>query len=473
MSDAAPDPYTVRHGESHAPPPNIWRRLKYLGPSLIVTGAVVGAGEMVLTTTLGAVVGWSLLWWMLLSCWSKSLVQAEVARYTIMSGDTYLRALNRVPGKKIWRLSWPLWVHIIAYVPITIGFGGLVGGSGQAMVFLASVAGVTLDPRLCTGIVAVSAALILCTGSYKWLERIMLVLVATFTLATLVCAIAMQFTEYQTNLGDVIAGMNPDFALLSTAAVAFLAFSAYGSTGTTAGDISSYTYWCIEKGYPSFVGSDRSDPDWESHARGWMKVVHTDIMLALVILTCATIPYYALGAGVLNKMGLNPGNDSDKTLSMLSNIFTQTLGPWAVWVFSIGAFFILFSTVLSVVGGGGRFVPDYFIEARVFDRSNVRLRKKITRWYVIGLPLVAFLIYLAIPNFFVLVMISGLTSAVTMPMQAGVALWLHSRKLDQRIRPHMPIRIALWAIFIFQCIMVAFLLRFVVYQKVLDHLAGS
>ena len=89
------DPYTVRDGEAHPPPTTFAGRLKYLGPSLIVTGAVIGSGELVLTTSLGAAAGWSLLWWMLLSCWCKSLVQAEIARYTIVSGDTYLRALNR------------------------------------------------------------------------------------------------------------------------------------------------------------------------------------------------------------------------------------------------------------------------------------------------------------------------------------------------------------------------------------------
>ncbi len=103
MPDTAPDPYTVRHGEAHSSPPNLRTRLKYLGPSLIVTGAVIGSGELVLTKSLGVVAGWSLLWWMLLSCWSKSLVQAELARYTIVSGDTYLRALNRVPGR-VWSL---------------------------------------------------------------------------------------------------------------------------------------------------------------------------------------------------------------------------------------------------------------------------------------------------------------------------------------------------------------------------------
>ena len=71
-----------------APPATFRERLKYLGPSLIVTGAVIGSGELVLTTSLGAIAGFTLLWWMLLSCWCKSLVQAEIARYTIESRAT-------------------------------------------------------------------------------------------------------------------------------------------------------------------------------------------------------------------------------------------------------------------------------------------------------------------------------------------------------------------------------------------------
>ena len=42
MTDAAPDPYTVRQGEAHSPPSNFAGRIRYLGPSLIVTGAVIG-----------------------------------------------------------------------------------------------------------------------------------------------------------------------------------------------------------------------------------------------------------------------------------------------------------------------------------------------------------------------------------------------------------------------------------------------
>ncbi len=144
MPDSASDPYTVRHGEAHSPPRTFAGRLKYLGPSLVVSGAVIGSGELVLTTTLGATAGWSLLWFLLLSCWCKSLVQAELARYTIVSGDTYYRAINRVPGR-IGRVSWTVWISIIAYFPGTMGLGGILGGAGEAMSFLASLANVDTD----------------------------------------------------------------------------------------------------------------------------------------------------------------------------------------------------------------------------------------------------------------------------------------------------------------------------------------
>jgi Mn2+/Fe2+ NRAMP family transporter len=454
------DPYTQRDGQPVKPPANFAARLSYLGPSLIVTGAVIGSGELVLTTTLGAAAGWSLLWWLFLSCWCKALVQAEIARYTITSGDTYLRAINRLPGK-LWRISWPIWLGLLAYVPGTMGLGGIIGGAGQSLSFLASIIGFTLDGVVATGLIALATSIILSTGSYKWLERISLPLVLVFTVATLVCSIAMQFTEFRTTPSDIIAGLTPDFGLF--VAFAALALAAYGYTGTTSGDITAYTYWCIEKGYPSYLGADKTDPGWVERARGWMKVLHTDIWLALIIVTCATIPYYILGAGVLNAMGIVPEGNSE-TIGALSNIFTQTLGMWAVWFFAIGAFFILFSTVLSGVGAGGRSIPDYLIEMGVFDRSNLRLRMLIIRWYLGILPIIAFLIYLFIPNFVVLIMIGGLTSALFLPIQSGATLWLQKRHMDQRIRPNKLTHSALWLIFIFEAVMAAFVIWFVVLE---------
>ena len=88
MPDLATDPYTVRAGEAQPAPPRFLARLRHLGPSVIVSGSVVGSGEIILTSSLGAAAGFALLWWVLVSCWSKSLVQAQLARYVIVTGDT-------------------------------------------------------------------------------------------------------------------------------------------------------------------------------------------------------------------------------------------------------------------------------------------------------------------------------------------------------------------------------------------------
>ena len=451
MPDTASDPYTIRHGEAHPPPRNLWNRMKYLGPSVIVTGSIVGSGELILTSSLGAAVGFTLLWWMLVSCWSKSLVQAEIARYIVVSGDTYLRAMNRLPGR-IWKLSWPIWIGLLGFIPGIMGMGGILGGAGQALSLLAPA----IDAKWATGLVALVAIVILNVGSYKWLERIMLVLVASFTVATLICAIAMQFTDFSTTPAEVLSGLAFDFPIEYVA----IALAAYGYTGVNSGEIAAYTYWCIEKGYPSFVGVERNDPNWTSHARGWMKVLHTDVWLALIILTCATLPYYILGAGVLNEMGERP--NGLETISVLSNMFTQTLGPWALWLFGFGAFFILFSTVLSGIGAGGRFIPDYLIEMDFFDRSNLRKRRAWIRGYVTVMPFLGFLIYLWLENPVLLIMIGGLTIAVTTPIQTGATIWLQSRQMDQRILPGNAARVGLWAIFLFQVVMAGFVIWFVV-----------
>ncbi len=181
---AETDPYTFT-GNIQSPPATWRARLRYLGPSLVISGSIVGSGEIILTSSLGAAAGFVLLWWVLMSCWIKSLVQAELARYIIVSGDTYLRALNRLPGK-LWGpkgpVSWPIWLGLIAFIPGIMGVSGILGGAGQALSLLFPV----IDSRWATAIVAIATMLILGSGGYQSLERVMLFLVLSFTLITLI-----------------------------------------------------------------------------------------------------------------------------------------------------------------------------------------------------------------------------------------------------------------------------------------------
>lgn len=461
MTETKSDPYAVRDGEILEPPTTLWSRMKYLGPSVIVSGSIVGSGELILTSSLGAAVGFALLWWMLISCWSKSIVQAEIARYVVISGDTYLRAMNRIPGK-IGPLSWPVWIALITLIPNTMGLGGLLGGAGQAMSLLFDKLGFTLDARVATGFIAAGTIAILITGSYKALERILIVFVAGFTGITLICAIAMQFTEFNTPITEIVSGFRFEFPMAHIA----LALAAYGYTGVNSIEISAYTYWCVEKGYPSYIGPKKEGPEWVARAKGWVKIIQTDVWLTLIILTCATLPYYLLGAGVLHKMGERP--KGQEAIAALSNMFTETIGGWAVILFAIGAFFILASSVLSGLGAGGRAIPDYLIEMGAFDRSNLAVRHAWTRGYVTLFPILGFIIYLFVENPVLLVTIGGLTTAMMMPIQTFGTIWLRSRRLDPSVHPSKGVKIALICVFLFQALMALLVVRFVVLQPLLD-----
>ncbi len=303
-------------------------------------------------------------------------------------------------------------------------------------------------------VIAVVAMVILATGSYRYIERVMLALVIGFTFTTILSAVMMQFTDFRLTTDDLATGFSFDFPLEYAA----LAIAMYGYTGVNSGEIAAYTYWCVEKGYPKYIGADRSDPKWVERAKGWIKVLQTDVWATLIILTFATVPFFILGAGVLFEMGAKP--EGIDTVKVLSGMFTETLGGWSLWVFALGAFFILFSTTISGVGAGGRVFPDYAIEFGFANRQTIR-RATWTRIYVIAIPLFAYTLYmLSAQRPILLIQISATFAAITLPIQSGATLFLQKRHMDPRVRPGKTMHVALWATFIFQLCMTIFVLGF-------------
>jgi hypothetical protein len=143
-------------------------------------------------------------------------------------------------------------------------------------------------------------------------------------------------------------------------------------------------------------------------------------------------------------------------------MFTRTLGAWSLWVFGLGAFFILFSTALSGIGAGGRFIPEYLIEMGYLDRQNVK-REMWIRGYVLVIPPLSFILYLFYQSPLALVTIAAVVGAMLLPVQSGITLWLQHKHLDPRVQPGLPARLLLVTVFIFQCAMAGAVIRFVVF----------
>jgi Mn2+/Fe2+ NRAMP family transporter len=92
------NPYEFRAEDVEVPPRTFDATMRRIGPGLILTASIVGSGELIATTTLGAEVGYALLWVILISCVIKTVIQALLGRYTIVTGETGLEALNHMRG---------------------------------------------------------------------------------------------------------------------------------------------------------------------------------------------------------------------------------------------------------------------------------------------------------------------------------------------------------------------------------------
>lgn len=132
MNDATELPDTLA-------PPKTWRaKIAYLGPGIIVAGSIVGAGELIATTSTGAVAGFSLLWLIIIGCVIKVFVQVELGKHTVLTGKGTMQMLSempgpRFPGNRFGGANWALACWFIMFLSGIASLGALLNGVGQAM----------------------------------------------------------------------------------------------------------------------------------------------------------------------------------------------------------------------------------------------------------------------------------------------------------------------------------------------------
>lgn len=413
--------------------PASWRTIVgHLGPSLIISASIVGSGELIVTPKVGAASGFTLLWFIILACIVKVFAQVTFARLAILERITTLEALNTVPGPRL-RVSWLVWIWLPMFLGLVFQVGGLIGGT----VLVCQTMGFTWSPHALLIVVTASCAALLASGRYGPVEKLSAAMVAMFTLSTIVAMIALQWTPYRVSSADLWHGLS--FQLPASFTVAFAAF---GITGVGGSELIYYPYWCLEKGYARFVGPRDASPGWMERARGWLRVLHADALLSLVIYTSATVAFYILGAAVLHSRGTQV---TDRELiETLSQMYRQTLGEAGGWIFLAGAFAVLYSTFFVATASNARLLADglqIFGVTRYRDDGD---RRRMVRIASIGLPIASATIYFLFPQPVVLVLIGALGQGLMLPFLGGAALYFHHRRLAPVLGLSMLFTIGLW-----------------------------
>ena len=493
-------------------PPTSWLGiLSRLGPGLIIAASIVGSGELIGTTLTGAEGGFSLLWAILIGCIIKVWAQIELGRYSLLSGHGTLRALNEVPGPAAklggYRINWLAFYWLLMFLVSLGQLGGIVGYVGQVMAIAVPIseqgkqASEATDKRVRTelryfqtkakasraefdgkesfeteasnleeelkslratpvegnnrdeliwaiGFTAITVWLLV-FGGYGLIEKLMTLLVAIFTLVSVLTVLLVQFQpEYAIQWSEILSGLsfrlppgtpgkNPVHTALAT----------FGIIGVGANELIQYPYWCLEKGYARFTGPRQSDPSspasraWADRANGWMTVLKCDAWLSLVVYTFATLAFFLLGAGILGRIGFNP-RDSDM-IRTLAAMYEPVFGTWTHAFFLFGAFAVLYSTFVAASAGHARVCGEAM---KVFFNASASPENQ-RRWvayFSAILPVLSLVLYLYFKTPKALILASGAMQAMMLPMLAFAAIYLHYRERDDRIGAKPAFMACLW-----------------------------
>lgn len=406
------------------PAPTHWSGiLKQLGPGLIISAVIVGSGELIVTPKLGAMVGFSMLWFIILGCLIKVFVQVELGRFAISRGMTTLEAMNSIPGPR-FIVSWLLWLWLFMYFALIFQVAGMVGG--LASVF--SLAGMSLPNWALTVLVAGSCAVLLVIGRYKMVEVLSTALVVLFTFTTLVAVGALQSTEFAITSAQIAEGLK--FQLPDKFTTAFACF---GIIGVGASELIYYPYWCLEKGYARNVGPHEDSAGWRERARGWVRVMNIDAWVSFCIYTTATLSFYLLGAAVLHAKGLVVENN--EMIATLSHMYRETFGQWSYWVFLVGAFAVLYSTVFGATASNARLLADALSLFGVVKYRAPEDRVRMVKIGCVLLPCAFATVFLLVREPVSLVFVGALAQGLMLPFLAGAALYFRYRRTDPALRP--------------------------------------
>lgn len=291
-----------------------WKRLKNIGPGALVAAAFIGPGTVTSCSTSGAKYGYTLLWAMLLSVISVIIMQLMAARVGIVSKMGLGQALRAKFTGKTARILLAILVIAAVFIGnIAYETGNITGSVLGVQAAIPAVGGNTGRIILIV-IITIIAAVLLWSGSYKYIEKFLTALVVIMGVIFLVTA----FASSPDWLG-VLKGMfgfevpKEEKAWMTIAAL----------MGTTVVPYNIYLHassaakkWSEGDDVKEGLADSRLDAILSIGLGG---------LISMAIIVCAS--------ATINGTGVEISNGGDMALSL-----EPLLGSWATVFFGIGLF---------------------------------------------------------------------------------------------------------------------------------------
>lgn len=293
------------------------RFLIIIGPGMLTAATGVGAGDLATGSFAGSLLGTAILWAVIVGAVLKYVVTEGIARWQLATGTTLLEGLTIRFGRAA------AWLFLLYLFLFTYFVGAAVmsacGVTLHAMIPLFNDAA---DGKIFFGVLSSIAGLILiCKGGYQLFEKAMQLCIGAMFF-TVIITTALLWPGTEIILHGIFIPTIPDFhgdGLVWTVAL-------IGGVGGTV-TVLSYGYWIREKGR---TGSSN------------IPLCRLDLAVGYSITALFGLAMVIIGSTITIQ------GDGATLLVNLSEQLGAELGPAGKWLFLIGAFGTVFSSLLGV-----------------------------------------------------------------------------------------------------------------------------
>lgn len=304
---------------THARPVRSGTLLKAIGPGVMYAGAAIGVSHLVQSTRAGAGWGFALLWIVVLVHLFKYPFFEFGQRYTAATGESLLQGYRRLG-------CWAILSYLVLILILSIPTGAvltIVTAALASQVFPSN-----LSVMHWVFIMLACCMLILGTGGYPLLDRVMKIMMVFLALTTFVAVVAAAWH------GSRAA---PDFAMppiWDKVGVAFLvAFMGWMPTPV---DCSAWpSLWMLER-------------TRQTGHRPTLGETLFDFNLGYFATFAMALAFLSLGALVMYGTGENIAADGAAFAAQFIGMYVHALGGWSRPVIVTAAFITMLSTMLTV-----------------------------------------------------------------------------------------------------------------------------
>jgi len=459
---------------SPLPPPPRPQGLSWfnaIGPGVIALGVSIGSGEFLLGPAAFVKYGLSLLWVVGVAALLQTLLNLELMRYTMATGEPIITGFMRTPPHSTF---WA-WFYSLLYF-LQMGWPGWAGAAAGAVFFLGArrlPAQGEADLVYAIGVALfLLCAIVLLVGrrierTLEYLNWILLALIIGglgflailfVPMSTWGAAVA-GFIGFDVPKGSIqLVPAGADFFLLG-------AFAAYSGGGGVAN--LTLSNWARDKGYgmasavgfiPAIVGGQKvtlahsgatfqPTPEALEHWKGWWRIVKVDqwgvyfigAVLGMALPAMLYVTFVPAGSDIRG-LGI-AASLAQAVATQKGAIFGGIIAVLGVW--------ILFKAQLDILDGMTRAITDILWTGsrriRAWRGGDVR----VVYYAVLAVVVLWGIVALRLTQPIILLILSANMAGIVFIISSLHLLYVNTRLLPLELRPPMWRRLALVALALF------------------------